>query len=534
MDIKEIRFANFKAFREMQSIPLRPLTLVFGQNSSGKSSILDAVLWASHMAADGVPYNYRTSFATHRFDFDITGYRLQLGCFKDFVHGKDNSQGIRLGFTSGDLSITENMADYEIEVGEDGIDAVSLAFKEESVFESKRDFKNKMDEVWHTLENLIPISAGNRLQTIVTDQLSQFKTNDLRLWLDAFKDDAMGEIIQEYFATKYDDFIANVYLIAGLMVERKRLSTSVFPPSLRNPLQSSIHGLQFLQALQGGALEDKRAQLRSDFITRIAPQFITNLPAHVKMSLIDQLAGMSCDLFAEEEQTAARGLQMGLHRVAYIGPMREALDLERLLPANLLRGDPDIYEKDYLGWRLDENALSYANGWLSKLGPREAHYRFSISERKTLELFDVRRNIAVGLTEVGSGISQIMPVILAAAGYKSHLVCIKQPELHLHPALQAELAEVFIKFAKEDGTHFLLETHSEHLLLRMLRRIRETTEGTLPEGSLPLRPDDVSVLYVENLGDHSVVQRMPINENGQLVRDWPGGFFEEGLREVLQ
>ena len=69
----------------------------------------------------------------------------------------------------------------------------------------------------------------------------------------------------------------------------------------------------------------------------------------------------------------------------------------------------------------------------------------------------------------------------------------------------------------------ICETHSKHILLRLQRRVREGK----------LSPNQIVVLYVENRGKESIVREMPLNERGELTHDWPGGFFEEGLREVL-
>ena len=113
-------------------------------------------------------------------------------------------------------------------------------------------------------------------------------------------------------------------------------------------------------------------------------------------------------------------------------------------------------------------------------------------------------------------------------------VSIEQPELHLHPALQAELGDVFIESALgERKNTFILETHSEHLILRIMRRMRETHRRRLRPGLPPVRPEHVSVVYVERNGDRSAIREMPVNERGELVKAWPGGFFEEGLREML-
>ena len=80
---------------------------------------------------------------------------------------------------------------------------------------------------------------------------------------------------------------------------------------------------------------------------------------------------------------------------------------------------------------------------------------------------------------------------------------------------------------------FLIETHSEHLFLRIMRRMRETSGGTLPEGAPEVRREDVNVVFVEPDGAETLIREMPLNERGELVKAWPGGFFEEDLREIF-
>ena len=102
----------------------------------------------------------------------------------------------------------------------------------------------------------------------------------------------------------------------------------------------------------------------------------------------------------------------------------------------------------------------------------------------TLSIVEADTGLTVSHRDVGTGISQLLPVLVNAAGAKERLIAIEQPELHLHPALQAELGDVFIESALgENKNVFLIETHSEHLLLRIMRRMRNTAEGTLPEGA---------------------------------------------------
>ncbi len=157
--------------------------------------------------------------------------------------------------------------------------------------------------------------------------------------------------------------------------------------------------------------------------------------------------------------------------------------------------------------------------------------RSDLEALRELVLIDQRTHTVVTHRDVGIGISQVLPVLVMAYGSQGKLIAMEQPEIHLHPALQAELGDVFIEAALgERQNTFILETHSEHLILRLMRRMREIylhRDTGLP----PITPADVSVLYVEPDGPRSIVREMPLNELGELVKSWPGGFFEEGLRE---
>jgi predicted ATPase len=149
-----------------------------------------------------------------------------------------------------------------------------------------------------------------------------------------------------------------------------------------------------------------------------------------------------------------------------------------------------------------------------------------------LILRDKRTDTRVSARDVGVGISQVVPVLVTAIGLARKLIAIEQPEIHIHPALQAELGDVFIESALKRHNTLLLESHSEHLLLRILRRIRETTEHKLPDGAMRITPEDVQVVYVEPTPKGSVVHDLPITPDGDFTRDWPDGFFPERAKEV--
>ena len=93
---------------------------------------------------------------------------------------------------------------------------------------------------------------------------------------------------------------------------------------------------------------------------------------------------------------------------------------------------------------------------------------------------------------------------------------------------------MFIESALGDQKNtFLLETHSEHLILRILRRIRETSEGTLEGGLRPLYPKDIQVLYVNSTSTGTSIVEMRVTSDGDFENPWPGGFFAERSAELF-
>ena len=127
--------------------------------------------------------------------------------------------------------------------------------------------------------------------------------------------------------------------------------------------------------------------------------------------------------------------------------------------------------------------------------------------------------------DVGIGISQVIPVIVTALDGQGRTVAIEQPELHIHPRLQAEIADLFVESVEKQRHRFLLETHSEHFILRLQRRIRETSKSE-PQEERRLRSEDIVVYYVNQEAGGTRVRRIEIDKNGEFIQPWPDDFFE--------
>jgi predicted ATPase len=135
----------------------------------------------------------------------------------------------------------------------------------------------------------------------------------------------------------------------------------------------------------------------------------------------------------------------------------------------------------------------------------------------------------VNLTDVGFGVSQVLPVIVEClATPQGSIVILEQPEIHLHPKVQSDLADVFVDaiHARENGhdrqIQFIIESHSEHFLRRLQRRIAEEK----------LSPDDAALYFVHTDRAESRISELEVDLFGNIT-NWPDHFFGDDMADLV-
>lgn len=135
----------------------------------------------------------------------------------------------------------------------------------------------------------------------------------------------------------------------------------------------------------------------------------------------------------------------------------------------------------------------------------------------------------VNLTDVGFGVSQVLPVIVECfCTPPNSTVIFEQPEIHLHPRVQADLADVFIDAvrARENGdkrnVQFIVESHSEHFLRRLQRRIAEES----------LAPDESAMYFIYHEGAEAKIKQLEVDRFGNIL-NWPPNFFGDEMADLV-
>ncbi|MEV0623072.1 DUF3696 domain-containing protein [Nonomuraea sp. NPDC050404] len=169
--------------------------------------------------------------------------------------------------------------------------------------------------------------------------------------------------------------------------------------------------------------------------------------------------------------------------------------------------------------------------WLQELGLIHSFAVEPVDDRGTLYRVQVRRSpgsTPVLLTDVGFGVSQVLPVlVLLAYAPEGSTVLLEQPEIHLHPAVQSGLADVVIEAAKVRNIQVVVESHSEHFLMRLQRRIAEKEIGR----GLALEPEDCLLYFCRTEGAASKVDRLVLDSFGNIT-NWPDDFFGNQFEEA--
>ena len=242
---------------------------------------------------------------------------------------------------------------------------------------------------------------------------------------------------------------------------------------------------------------------------------------------------------AEAIRTVGPELLDELSRIIYLGPVRRLAQRDYVwagrMPAHI--GDDGAKAIDALiasgvEYQKQKKAGSDISGeaqlfeqaicWLNTMNLADDLAVKQLGRSARYELQIINQGEASNLKDVGVGVSQVLPVIVAALfAQPGHIVIIEEPESHLHPLAQSQLAELFSRVSDDRGVQFILETHSEHLLTRLQRHVAEET----------IAPDQLAIYFVERDGTKAKIDTLQLDAYGE-ISNWPENFFGDEMGDI--
>lgn len=559
MGITAITIENFKGIQSPVRIEFKPITLLFGPNSAGKSTIIQALHYMREILARGNVNPDKTIAG---------GKAVDLGGFKTLVHNNDLRLQVKIKL---DLNLDDiDLSDYLLENQTSEKD------------EKTSDWEHVVNECLSQVDSaFVECSIGWDFEAEIPVVLS---------YTVGVNEETFAEIMRQaisplpYRLTIFPHNISKKYLFDGSIENSyAKEEEKIFNDYLLSPVSEEAEW----ELLEKYDAEKARIEKEQEEFSNF-PDFIEEIGLFLEQdsTIPDWSRLLKCiDPFWDASDVYENSLHTNLlsalilgpgkilieelAKTKYLGPIRD-LPSRNHIPS--LSPDSSRWSNGLAAWDIiyssKDEFIEELNDWLRSEDKLQTGYEIErkiykelntnselwfslmrgsyldeemdlrnefiiLPEKTRVCLKDYESGIEVSPQDIGIGISQILPVAVISLISNSGIISIEQPELHVHPAIQVALGDLFISQIFDKEITFLLETHSEHLMLRLLRRIRETCVKELPPGKNPINPDQLAVYFMEQspLGISSTLIR--VNEEGEFIDKWPKGFFEEREEELL-
>ncbi|HEX5152626.1 MAG TPA: DUF3696 domain-containing protein [Parafilimonas sp.] len=450
----QIRWKNYKCFLDTEWITIKPITILLGNNNSGKTSFISPLLLM----------NQTLSSRDSNSPLVIKGNLYDGGSFKDISLNFDTDNDIFFGFRY-------HMHEKEGRIKKIG--TYSPGAFEVTIGRNKKDNTDELQVKRETIYDLF-----------LREYLSLYQKNN------------------------------NEYALSGLEINEneKNAIKKIIPINFLFTPNTLLNAFSdYMEALEKEKKQNKKATV--------------DVAAEEQSTSVRFSKGFEDLLRASSSNfSQVRNVLMNL---SYVGPLRE-------IPHRYYEiSDEDCSSVGQKG----ENTAALVKRHFNKINQDLNFWikRFEFGDKLLLDnlssnLYSLqfvtnKNKSAINIANCGFGASQILPLIVQAlVSDRDNLTIAEQPEIHLNPRLQGILAELFVFMAKRDQ-RIIVETHSEHLLLRLRTLIAKKE----------ISPDLVAVYFIEKKEGYSQIRAIPIDENGRIAsEEWPKDFFEDTLRETLQ
>lgn len=508
--IRKLTLENFHGFNKRTEIEFAPLTLIFGPNSSGKSSIIKSILLIKQALKRPLE-NAEVNFVDKEVD---------LGNFLTTVFGHLALRDMSLGFS---LSTKNTNTAFELKISDPGLVKAIEISNARKPTNPKSDSKNGRPDASSDLDDLgqsdLPFkirfsetSAGSR-----KFKISHASPQDLR------------NLLQ----------VSVNFRLPGMELSRG----DQYRPGLAKALREMIWTLtpdfklipddSFETKIRELNLKDSKNESKKDTNKRDSLFMQPYIMQHHLMMKVNNPRMALVRLIENTSHIA--GLRHIPKRFSAIGN-NDGLEADGSNISEVLAANPKSIQLASK-WLYKVTNKAYALKYVSVSTKAEGIY----SNIGALILEDKLTGTETTFQDVGLGLSQVLPILTALAQYQTAkqvtkkksplhdaLLLLEQPELHLHPQMQSDLMDIIVSESlamNPLGPQVVMETHSENMILRVQKLIRT--------GKISNK--DVSVIYVNRKAKSTgtKVLKLNLSDDGEFVEPWPLGFADVRLSEIF-
>ena len=534
-----LELENFKAFGKRARIPFAPITLIFGENSAGKSTILQAL----YLLQQTRESREADAFLLPRTENGI----VDLGSFQEMVFDHDLKRTLSIRVeTKVDrkLAIEFNFKRPSLKA-EVLLNQIEVYYGKPSRCIARfqpLDTNEKPEEFWRRMgyfhdSRALPSSRISAVKCSWLTKATKYWKLEFE-WCKENREDIHSRLKEEM--SDLEEFLKHRRDIERSS-EQKHSNEEFqeIDKELQEELESLNLDIDFFSSdFDLEAYISKRHREQMKMVLGVQGFFPVGILSGERLSgprwLLHRQSDNTDFDVGEITMEAGKGLEKALKDFFPMGPIRS-------LPErwHIFRGTSP-QDVGYRGNLLPDllfrrpELVKDTNEWLKRL---DIGYELKVESvgKNSGDLFEVRlidtrrkgsaneNRVNVALPDVGFGISQLLPFVVQSLVSKEQIISIEQPEVHVHPKLQADLGDLLAEAIKEPyQNQFIVETHSEHLILRLQRLVYEKH----------IRPEDVSVIYVSRGPEGAKAERLHLDEEGDFIDEWPNGFFLERLREL--
>lgn len=521
--INSVSIKNYKAFSTGQ-LELKPITILLGANSSGKSSLMQLFLLIEQTINNREKYESALK---------LNGRFINLGEDENLIKDKNSKTLLHLEFGFSAIELCISLKQMLKQVGNDlnRLGRMIKNIKKEKLEDISGD--SNFSEI---LEKLDAINTSIQFKSSKPQAISKNENSffDIVLKSNFFIDELWNSNI------KIEDRIEKTNELFSLLTPLEHIYNKqgalgyIFEYNTQTKkIEVKEH---YIRIGDQCLLEINTIGLSSDILNiEILKKYQKEFLKYQKFDSLKLILEDNDDILVNKLGEIFNGAYDTIEsffdesRINYVSPLRAFPQRYYLLDEANVNTTLNTQSGTSLAELLKKNeeVSAKVNAWMNKFG-----LKVSVKEFKDI-IHNIKinqNNLDLDITDVGFGISQVLPILVQGFLSKDKsLTLIEQPEIHLHPKMQADLADLFIDIVKVSSRQkkrkkLLIETHSEYILKRLRRRM---SEGKLSS-------NDVAIYFIEPRNknkESACIQKIEISKNGSF--DWPEDFYITELEDDM-